>query len=185
MKKEILFIHGAGEGAYDEDKKLVENLRQLLGVSYEIRYPKMENEEDAPYKVWTSQIKSELATMKGALILIGHSLGGSVLLKFLAEEKTGHAIAGIFIVAAPFWGGDGWTYDGYETLMLPEQTESSVLHDVPVFLYHSDDDEVVPFKHLSLYSRKFPRAQVRKIKNRGHQMDNNLPEVANDIRQLA
>jgi hypothetical protein len=53
-------------------------------------------------------------------ILIGHSLGGSFLLKYVSEEKIGKTIAGIFLIATPYWGGAGWQYEGYERVALPE-----------------------------------------------------------------
>jgi uncharacterized protein len=185
MRATVLFIHGAGEGAYKEDKKLAESLTRLLSDSCKIRYPEMQNEVDAPYEVWAQQIRGELASSTGDVILVGHSVGGSVLIKFLAEEKTNIPIAGIFLIAAPFWGGDGgWTYDGYETLMLPSQSETKLPAHVPLFLYHSEDDQTVPFAHVMLYGKRFPGATVRKFKARGHQMNDDLSEVVNDIKKM-
>jgi predicted alpha/beta hydrolase family esterase len=185
MKKQVLFIQGAGEGSYKEDEKLVESLRLLLGSSYEIRYPAMKNEDDAPYEVWVGQVQEELAALTDGVILIGHSVGGSVLIKFLAEIKIKKAIAGIFIIAAPFWGGDGgWTYEGYEELVLPNQADTNLPKGVPIFLYHSNDDEVVPFAHLALYAKNLPGAINRELDGRGHQLNHDLSEVANDIKKL-
>ena len=56
--------------------------------------------------------------------------------------------------------------------------------DVPIFLYHGRDDDSVPFAHVELYARMMPRAQVRRLAGRDHQLDNQLSEVALDIRQL-
>ena len=33
MKKRVLFVHGGGQGAYEEDKKLTTNLRDTLGAA--------------------------------------------------------------------------------------------------------------------------------------------------------
>ena len=185
MKKQILFIQGAGAGSYEEDEKLVESLRLLLGSLYEIRYPAMKNEDDAPYETWVGQIQEELATLNERVILIGHSVGGSVLIKFLSEMKIKKTIAGILIIAAPFWGGDGWTYEGYEELVLPNRADTKLPKDVPMFLYHSNDDEVVPFSHLALYAKTLPGAVTRELDGRGHQLNNDLSEVAEDIKKLS
>jgi predicted alpha/beta hydrolase family esterase len=185
MRTHVLFIHGAGEGAYKEDKKLAESLQQLLGSSYEVHYPQMENENDAPYDIWVNQIKEELATMSDAVVLVGHSVGGSILIKFHTETKIAKGVVGIFLLAAPFWGGDGgWTYEGYETLMLPNEADTKLSKEVPIFLYQSRDDETVPFAHLKLYARRFPSATVRELDGRGHQLNNDLTEVASDIKKL-
>ena len=57
----VLFIHGAGEGAYEEDKKLAASLQQSLGPEYEVHCPAMPNEDDAPYDQWTQKIEQDLA----------------------------------------------------------------------------------------------------------------------------
>jgi predicted alpha/beta hydrolase family esterase len=184
MKQQILFIQGGGEGAYEADGKLVASLRNALGVAYEVLYPQMPNESDPDYGPWKGQIKKELAALKGEVILIGHSLGSSFLLKYLAEEKLEKSIAGIFLMATPYWGGDGWQYEGYERVALPEDFASKLPGGAPIFLYHSRDDEIVPFAHLALYAEKLPQATIREVDGGGHQFSNDLSEVASDIANL-
>jgi hypothetical protein len=43
----------------------------------------MPNESDPDYEPWKGQIKKELAALEGKVMLIGHSLGSSFLLKYL------------------------------------------------------------------------------------------------------
>jgi predicted alpha/beta hydrolase family esterase len=119
-----------------------------------------------------------------ASILIGHSLGGSFLLKYLSEEKIERAIAGIFLLAIPYWGGDGWRYEGYESIALRKDFASKLPRGAPIFLYHSRDDEWVPFAHLALYAAELPRATIREFDERGHQFKNDLSEVARDIKNI-
>jgi hypothetical protein len=184
MKKQILFIQGGGEGAYEEDGELVAYLRDALGAAYEVLYPQMPNESDPDYEPWKVQIKKELAALEGEVILIGHSLGSSFLLKYLAEEKIEKSIAGIFLMATPYWGGDGWLYEGYEAIALPEGFASKLPSGAPIFLYHGRDDETVPFAHLALYAEKLPQATIRALDGRGHQFNNDLSEVVEDIKSL-
>jgi len=184
MNKQVLFIHGAGKGAYKEDEKLVASLRQLLGREYEVHYPAMQNEEDADYETWKCQIEKKLLELDGGVIVVGHSVGASILIKCLAEVET-KKITGIFLIAAPFWGGDkGWKYEGYEALALPEGHANQLPANARVFFYHSQDDEVVPFAHLALYAQEFPQATIRELNGRGHQLNNDLSEVAEDVKSL-
>jgi len=184
MNKHVLFIQGAGEGAYEEDEKLVANLRQLLGHEYEVHYPAMQNEDEADYETWKRQIEKNLAELHGAVTVVGHSLGASILIKCLAEGDT-KKIAGIFLIATPFWGGDkGWKYEGYDTLALPEGHTKQLPSNARVFFYHSRDDEIVPFAHLALYAQEFPQATIRELNGGGHQLNNDLSEVAEDIKNL-
>jgi predicted alpha/beta hydrolase family esterase len=181
MNKQVLFIQGAGKGAYEEDGELVKYLRDVLGAEYNVRYPKMPEEEDQGYEAWKAQISKELTALDDRVILVGHSVGSSMLLKYLSEETVEKSIAGIFLMAAPYWGTGGWQMDEFK---LDEDRASKLLKALPIFFYHSRDDEIVPFAHLALHVEKFPQATVREFDVRGHQFNNDLSEVAADIKGL-
>ncbi|HKT39332.1 MAG TPA: alpha/beta hydrolase [Ktedonobacterales bacterium] len=184
MAKEVLFIQGAGAGAYNEDKKLAGSLRRALESDYDVRYPVMPDEGNAPYDQWKRQIETELATMSGPVLLVGHSVGAAILAKCLTEIDIDKPVAGIFLISTPYWGGDGWRYEGYQTLELPRDFASRLPQDAPVFLYHAQDDETVPFSHLALYASILPQAKVREIDSGGHQLNNDLTMIANDIKSV-
>ena len=179
-KKEVLFIQGAGAGAHDEDRALAESLREQLGDGYVVRYPKMPHDGDSEYVKLKGTIAKELAAVNGKVVLVGHSAGGSTLIKFLSEEVVDKEIAGIFLIAAPYFGEGGWEVDDGD---LTEGFASRLPQRAPVFLYQSRDDEVVPFAHLALYAAKLPQAILREFDGPGHQFENNLTEVAEDIRR--
>ena len=145
MTPNVLFIQGAGDGAYEEDERLAESLRRNLGPGAEMRYPPMPDEGNAPLLQWCEQIERDLAQLPAPVALVGHSVGASILLKWLSERDTAPAIAGLLLLANPFWGGDGWRYDGYEALELAPGFDSRLPAGATIFLYHCRDDEVVPF----------------------------------------
>lgn len=184
MAKKVLFIQGAGDSAYDEDKKLADSLEHSLGSGYAVSYPAMPDGDDTPPEQWEQQIEKALAGMQGAVILVGHSVGASVVLKWLTERKPDKPIAGIFLIACPFWGGEGWRYEGYEALALPDGFAANLPKDIPITLYHCRDDEVVPFEHLALYARMLPQARIQVFDTGGHQFNNDLSVVAQDIKNL-
>jgi predicted alpha/beta hydrolase family esterase len=181
MMTQVLFIQGAGEGAYDEDARLAASLQNALGSEYHVRYPKMPDEENPEDAAWMTQIAEELALLEGNVILVGHSAGGAVLLKYLLQESVGKPITGIFLLSIPFWGPEDEQGDEYP---LNEGFASQLPEGVPIFLYHSHDDEWVPFAHLGIYAEKIPQAIVREFDGRGHQFNNDLSEVAADIKRL-
>jgi hypothetical protein len=184
MKQQILFIQGGGAGAHQADARLVVSLRRALGTSYEVRFPKMPAEGDPDYQRWKPRLTEELAALGNRSILVGHSLGGSFLLKYLVEEGIKQSVVGIFLIATPFWGGAGWHYEGFERVALPADFAAKLPPAAPVFLYHGRDDEIVPFAHLALYAAKLPHATRRAIEGRGHQFGDDLSEVAADIMSL-
>ena len=181
MPEYVLFIQGAGAGAYAEDRLLADSLERELGAAYEVQCPQMPDEENSPYPQWKAEIESRLAAMKGPVALVGHSVGGSVLLKYLCDAKPTRQIAGLFVIAAPYWGAsEFWSWDEGT---LPADAATRLAGDWPLVFYQSRDDEVVPFAHLAMYAAKLPRATFREFDGRGHQFKNDLAEVAADIRR--
>jgi len=86
-KTAILFIQGGEKGAYKVDKKLVSYLQDSIGKAYKIIYPKMPNEDNPDYGSWKATFDKELGKIEGKIILIRHSVGGFLLLKYLSEKK--------------------------------------------------------------------------------------------------
>ena len=157
------------------------SLQDELGPEYDVRTPKMPDEDSPEYEAWRGRISQELSTMDGKAILVGHSVGAFVLLKYLSEEAVEGPFAGLFLVAAPYVGTGGWEI---EEDAIREDFALKLPEGLPIFFYHSRDDEEVPFVHLALYAEKLPRATLREFDGRGHQFDDDLSEVARDIEGL-
>lgn len=181
MKKHVLFIQGAGGGAYEEDEKLAVSLQEALGAEYHMIYPRMPDEENPKDEIWMARISKELASLDGEVVLVGHSAGGAVLLKYLLSENFRKPIAGIFLLAIPYWDAEDEPGEEYT---LREGFASRLPERVPIFFYHSRDDEIVPFEHLALYAQKIPQATIRELGGRGHQFGNDLSVVAEEIVKL-
>ena len=183
MTIQVLFIHGGGEGAYAEDAKLAASLREKLGTRYNVRYPKMPNEDEPDYQQWKWLISEQLAEMGERAILVGHSIGASVLIKILSDQDLQRSVAGTFLISAPFWYDD--EFWRWEEVQLPRDVASLLPREMPLFLYHGRADEVVPFTHVEMYAEVLPQATVRRLDGRNHQLNDDLSEVANDIEQLS
>jgi len=180
--KQILFVQGGGKDVHEQwDNKLVEDLRRELGTGYEVRYPIMPNEADPQYALWRVALEHEIAALPNGAIIVGHSVGGTILVNVLAERVPDVALGAIVLIAAPFIGDGGWNSDDIE----PRSDLATRLpQGVPVFLYHGDKDEIAPISHVALYAKAIPYARVRRLANRDHQLNNDLSEVASDIREL-
>ena len=180
--RQVLFVQGGGEGVHDRwDNQLVDSLRGELGPAYDVRYPVMPNEADPKYAVWKRALQTELAALEPGAIVIGHSVGGTILIHVLAEPSPRSDLGAICLIAAPFIGTGGWESDEIE----PRPDLAARLpRDVPIFFYHGRDDDTVPLAHVELYARAVPQAQVRRLAGRDHQLNNRLAEIAVDIRRL-
>ena len=182
MKKQVLFIQGGGAGAHDEwDNKLVDSLRRELGSGYDVRYPRMPNEADPSYTVWKAALAEEIACLDDGAIVIGHSIGGTILINALAEAPPKRKLAGVFFIAAPFVGAGGWPSDDIRpTADLGARLPPKTL----IYLYHGSKDDTAPFAHVDLYERAIPGAIVHRLRDRDHQLNDDLAEVAVDVRAL-
>ena len=182
MKKQVLFIQGGGAGAHDEwDRKLVDSLKRELGPRYDVRYPRMPNEADPHYAKWKAALAEEIAGLDDGAILMGHSIGGTILINALAEAPPNQTLAGVFLIAAPFIGAGGWPSEEIKPMAdlgarLPAKT--------PIYLYHGSKDETAPCAHVDLYEGAIPGAIVHRLDGRNHQLNDDLAEVAAGVRAL-
>jgi predicted alpha/beta hydrolase family esterase len=182
MKRQILFVQGGGAGAHDEwDDRLVESLRCELGPGYEISYPRMPNEGDPSYTTWKPALERELAALRDRVIVVGHSIGGTILINALAERMPVPELGAIFLIAAPFVGDGGWSSDELES---PGDLGARLPAGVPVFVYHGLVDDTAPPSHAELYAHAIPRARIHHLPGRDHQLDDDLSEVAASIKSL-
>lgn len=176
---DVLFVHGAGDGAYDADRRLADSLARHLGDRFTVDMPRLPADDDPANGAWHATIESALARGTGPVVLVGHSAGGFVLLEHLSTRQVARRIALIGILAAPFPGGDpDWTFDGFA---LPDGFGQRLPADAPVLLYASADDEIVPFAHRALYAAAIPNA-IERTTTGGHQLGDDLADVARDIR---
>jgi predicted alpha/beta hydrolase family esterase len=183
MTHQLLFVQGGGVRVHDEwDGKLVESLRDGLGPTYEIRYPRMPNEEDPSYVSWKATLEKEFATLSDGAILVGHSVGGTILINALAEDPPEREFGAIFLIAAPFVGEGGWQSDD---LKPQRELGEKLPRGVPIYLYHGLADDTAPPSHAELYARAIPRARLHRLPGRDHQFNNDLTEIAAMIKSLA
>ncbi|MBK3624130.1 hypothetical protein JHN59_04610 [Streptomyces sp. MBT49] len=174
--RQILFVQGGGEGTHDAwDDKLVGSLRRALGEGYEVRYPRMPDEGDPGYASWGPAILRGTAGLGDGAAVVGHSVGGTMLVRALAERPPRGRLAAIVLISAPFVGEGGWPD---EESGLPADLGARLPQGVPVHVFHGLDDDTVPPSHADLYARVIPQARVHRLPGRDHQLGDDLREVA-------
>ena len=177
--KQVLFVQGGGEGAHDRwDHTLVENLERGLGPQYALMYPSMPNEADPNYARWAAALRNAFAKLDDGAMLVGHSIGATILINTFAEEAPRFRPGGVFLLAAPFVGEGGWPSDEIGDM---SDIGMRLLRDLRVHLYHGERDEIAPISHLDLYAKAIPEASARRLAGRDHQLNNDLSEVAADM----
>jgi len=141
----------------------------------------MPNEDDPSFPAWKTALEKEFATLDDDAILVGHSIGGTILINTLAETSEKLKLRAIFLIAAPFVGEGGWPSDDIHPAA---DFGARLPRDVPIYLYHGLADDTAPPSHSELYARAIPQAQVNRLPHRDHQLNNDLTEIAATIKSL-
>jgi predicted alpha/beta hydrolase family esterase len=179
--KSVLFVQGGGKGAHDSwDNKLVASLRKALGSGYTVDYPRMPDEANPEPTAWKRAIDEKLGQRRD-VILVAHSIGAAVLIDYLADGDRQSKPTSVFLIAAPFIGDGGWPSDH---LRPTKEAAASFPEGTLIHLYHGRDDQTVPFSHLGMFAKVLPDATIRRLDGRDHQLNDDLSEVARDIRRL-
>ena len=156
---QILFIQGGGASAHD------------------VHYPRMPAEDDSSYTTWSAAVRRELAILDGCAV-VGHSVGGTILIQVLADRPLDPAPEAVALIAAPFVGAGGWPGDEFA---LSHDLGTRLPPDVRVEVFHGLADRTVPPSHADLYARAIPQAHLHLLPGRDNQLNNDLAEVAKVI----
>jgi uncharacterized protein len=178
-----LLLHSSGpQGPGEGSDPLADRLREELGPDFEVAFPMLPSPDDPHYAAWSERLGEILAETDEPIVVVGHSLGGSVFLKHLAEGGSAERVTGLVLLATPFWGESGWEKEW----ALPEGWPDARTELPPTHLFHSRDDDVIPFSQLELYRERLPDATVHPLDGHGHLYDRgDLTEVIETIRAVA
>lgn len=186
MKKQILYIHG-GEtfntykeyldflknlniDSLDYFKKIkwIDTLEKKLGEDFEVISPRMPNNLNAKYIEWKIYFEKLLPLLNNEIILIGHSLGGIFLAKYLSENIINKKVLGLFLVASPFDDAESeYSLADFALNNDLNYIEKQITNEKIYFL-HSEDDAVVPFVDMLKYKKLLPNANYVVLKDRQH-----------------
>lgn len=155
-------------------------LGERLGDGYQVILPRMPNRDNALYEEWKIWFEKHLELFGNEVILIGHSLGGCFLAKYLSTEKVSRRVLATLIVAAPF---DAGARDSAEFVVQSPLTRLAEQGGA-VHLYFSTDDTIVPYNELEKYKEALPDAFAHSFSDYGHFNTEEFPELVADIKSL-
>lgn len=199
VKQQVLVIHGGTTFDTHEDylqflkgdKLEIEKLKprqdwknslqDRLGEDFDVFQPRMPNGTNAQYSEWSIWFEKITKLLDDDSIFVGHSLGGVFLAKYLSENKLPKSIKALFLVAAPF--NDEDIDESLASFRISNSLELCEQQVQNIYLYHSKDDEVVPFHHVNLYNEALPEATIVTFEDRGHFKQPEFPEIVEDIKK--
>lgn len=204
MKKQVIYIHGGDSFSEREDflkylkttplrdplgegsKRWPETLRPLLGEGYDVYMPTMPNKTNARYDEWSIWFERYLELTCDGVILIGWSLGGMFLAKYLSENKPKQKVAALFLLAAPS-GRIRETVHGDDCESF--RPEAGAVAKLGTFIprieiWHSTDDFVVPVSETEWYQAHIKEAEMNIFTDRNHFLTPELPELIKAVQSI-
>lgn len=197
-KSQILYIHGGTTFKSKKDylnflktRKLSidrkvgwsgEYFSKALGDNFHVIRPRMPRQDGATYSEWALHFERHLPLLKGDIILIGESLGGTFLAKYLSENKISKKILSVYLVCAPF-DGEMPGYDLAGGFNLKSDLSLLEKNTKNLYLIFFEKDEIVKLSHAEKYGAKLKKAKIiinRRIK--GHYKVDNFPEIVKMIK---
>jgi predicted alpha/beta hydrolase family esterase len=196
-KKQILLVHGGMTFKNDKDylqylktKKVSTkkrpyweaDLEKKLQSKFEIIRPRMPLQDNAKYRDWKILFERYVPLLKKDYILIGSSLGGIFLARYLSENKIPKRALSVFLVCAPF-DDDSPVEDLVGGFELKNDISLLTKNTKNLHLLFSKDDDVVPVSHAEKYRKKLPEAHIVIYKDKkGHFTVPTFPEIIRMIK---
>lgn len=174
-------MHAAGlkvEGSGD----FIKVLEKDLGSNYRLTAPDMPDAEAPNYSKWARAFGAAMQSLSGDLHLVGHSLGGTIILKYFAlNGGASERIKSLHLAAVPYWGLPDWEIDDF---LLPKNYVQALATVPKIFFYQGTEDDVLTPEHLDKYKLDISRAKIRILKGSDHVFTHGIPELTKDILEL-
>ncbi len=158
-------------------------LDKKLGKDFEIIRLSMPLKEDAKYNEWKIHFERHFPYLRNNIILVGSSLGGIFLAKYLSENKFPKKILSVYLICPPFDNtikGD----DLVGGFKLKSDLSMIEKNSKKINLLFSKDDDIVPISHAKKYKSKLRNAKIVIYKSKnGHFKISKFPEIVKMIKE--
>lgn len=156
-----------------------------LGKYCDIIRPIMPFHDNAKYEEWKIHFERYFPYLRNNIILIGQSLGGIFLARYLSENKFPKKILSTYLICPPF----------DNTLPLPEEdlvggfklkSDLSMMekNSKNLNLLFSKDDDSVPVSHAEKFRKKLKNVNIIIYESKnGHFRISEFPEIITMIKK--
>lgn len=157
-------------------------LKNNLGRNFEIIKPRMPLQDNAKYREWKINFERYFSQLDDNIILIGISLGGTFLAKYLSENKFPKKILSIYLICPPYDD----TLSGEDLVggfKLKSDLSLFEKNSKNLYLMFSKDDDVIPVSHAEKFRKKLKNANIIIYESKnGHFRISEFPEIVKMIK---
>lgn len=182
-KKDYLHFLKTREVSIEEKIRWTDEfLKKNLGKNFEIIKPRMPLQDDAKYEEWKVHFERFFPQLRNSIILIGLSLGGIFLAKYLSENKFSKKIISTYLICPPY-DNSLPKEDLVGGFKLKPNLSLLEKNSRKLYLMFSKDDDVIPLAHAEKFKKKLKNANfiIYESKN-GHFKISEFPEIVKMIK---
>lgn len=196
--KENLWIIGGGDTFTSREKYLasIEKmdihhkksgwkswLSMGLSDTHDVTRIPMPDTLNADYDAWKIIFEKFLDEVDTNLpmTIIGHSLGGIFLAKYLGENNFPIRIKSLHLISPVWTHPDSELHNTANFSFHPMNISKIPPQCGKIYIWGSEDDEIVDFGDFEKYSEAIPMADFRIFKNRGHFLGSHFVELFSEI----
>jgi predicted alpha/beta hydrolase family esterase len=202
MKKpiQILYIHGgevfenrkeyltyleSRDIEIEKSKRWYKDIQDKLKNKFEIITPRMPCREMADYESWKINFEKYLKAINRDIILIGTSLGGIFLTKYLSENILNKNIISTYFIAPPFSHEKFESKKLYGDFVLKNNLQKIEENCKNIVFMFSKDDKVVPINDNEIqYKKLLKNSQFFEYDNKnGHFNVSEFPEIIKMLKE--
>lgn len=186
--KKVVIVHcweGYPDYCWYQDVK-----RKLENKEFEVLVPAFPETEEPKLNKWLPKLREAIGEPDENVFLIGHSVGGITIMRYLETLKEDEKVGGVVFVAG---FTDDLGYDELKNFFTTSIDFAAIKNRGQRFVaIHSDNDPFVPLTHADIF-RKRLGAKVKIISDAGHfsgpaddeESCNELPEAVESVISLS
>jgi predicted alpha/beta hydrolase family esterase len=198
-KKQVVFIPGGESFASNEEfleflrstdfdpyresaRKWREHLQEEIEVvGGEYLFLEMPNRLNAQYAAWVICFEKLMPYLHDGMVLIGHSLGGGFLVRYLSTNTLPVAVSQLHLVAPAISEENCPGMGEFDTNLNTFTSWQGQVNQTHV--WYSDDDQIVPAIESKQLLEKLSTAIPHQFSDRGHFLMEEFPEIEEIILQ--
>ncbi len=191
-RPQIVFVHGGdsfdtAEAFYDflrarefdpyapEWQSWRKWLESEVADTHDFIYISMPNKLNADYTAWAIWFDKVVPYLRNGVTLIGYSLGGGFLLRYLSENTIPVTIKQLHLVAGVVDDKECPDVGGFKVDLA---TWRGFKNDIAaVHLWYAQDDPYVPYHHGERLAAAYPASILHTFTDRGHFFQPEFPEL--------
>lgn len=171
----IIFVHSASEQTeHTGSNPLLSTIQAEDYIWHKKSYPR---DKGQVYELWVKPLIDSFNEIDDnePITLIGHSFGGTVIMKYLTENQVTQPIKQVILIGSPFFGCDEKYNDSDNKL----REDAYQFIDVPVTHIQSKDDDRVDIRHQSCWKNAIPDIHLITKENGKHEFHKGIKELNN------